>query len=233
MQKKPEKDLVIVGAGHMGAALCRYFQRDYKANIAGFVVDNRYQHHESLLQRPIVSADCLRERFPPHSHCLYIAFTRNTLVHRQRYEHWIKQAREWGYDLASYISPYAYVDETASLGASVTVFECNVIQHDCRIEEGVLLWSGNHIGHGTIIGSHTFVSSHVVIGGNTRIGKRCYVGINSTINDKLVIGEDCTINSAACVSKDMDSNSVAKSPPMMILKGVSKRLWQLAGKRFH
>ena len=66
-----------------------------------------------------------------------------------------------------------------------------------------MLWSGNHIGHGSTIDSHTYLASHVVISGNCKIGERCFFGVNSTLKDYLNIGNDCFISMDASVVKDL------------------------------
>ena len=71
-----------------------------------------------------------------------------------------------------------------------------------------MLWSGNHIGHGTSIGDHTYLASHVVISGNCKIGKRCFFGVNSTLKDYLEIGDDCFISMDASITKDLNNGSV-------------------------
>ena len=49
------------------------------------------------------------------------------------------------------------------IGENCFIFEDNTIQPFVVVEDNVILWSGNHIGHHSVIKNHNFVSSHVVI----------------------------------------------------------------------
>ena len=52
------------------------------------------------------------------------------------------------------------------------------IQPNVKIGNNVMIWSGNHLGHGCNIDDHTYLSSHICISGHTNIGKRCFIGVN-------------------------------------------------------
>ena len=71
-----------------------------------------------------------------------------------------------------------------------------------------MIWSGNHIGHGTTIGDHTYISSHLVISGHCNIGQRCFLGVNATIKDFTDIGDDVFISMGANVTSNIASGSV-------------------------
>jgi acyl-[acyl carrier protein]--UDP-N-acetylglucosamine O-acyltransferase len=66
------------------------------------------------------------------------------------------------------------------IGENCFIFEDNTIQPFVRIEDNVILWSGNHIGHHSTIKSHNFISSHVVVSGQCTIEPNCFIGVNST-----------------------------------------------------
>ena len=68
-----------------------------------------------------------------------------------------------------------------------------------------MLWSGNHIGHGSKIFDHTYVASHVVISGHCQIGRRCFLGVNSTIRDFVEIGDDVLVGMRGLVTRNIKS----------------------------
>ena len=91
------------------------------------------------------------------------------------------------------------------------IFENNVIQPFVKIGNNVVLWSGNHIGHGVQIFDHCYISSHVVIAGFAKIQKNCLLGINSSIRDEVTIGRECVIGAGSIILNDTNEKEVYSS----------------------
>jgi hypothetical protein len=87
-------------------------------------------------------------------------------------------------------------------------FEDNTVQPFVKIEDNVILWSGNHIGHHSVIESHNFISSHVVISGHCHVDKYCFLGVNSTVGHGVKIGKETLLGAGAIVSKNTEEGSV-------------------------
>ena len=100
----------------------------------------------------------------------------------------------------TYCDPQAIVAGGVNTGS--VIFEQNNLQY-CAVGENVVMWSGNHVGHGSRIGSHSFITSHVCIGGGATIGERCFIGMNATVFDHVTIGNDCVIAAGAVVDRDI------------------------------
>jgi carbonic anhydrase/acetyltransferase-like protein (isoleucine patch superfamily) len=95
-----------------------------------------------------------------------------------------------------------------------------------------MIWSGNHLGHGTQIGDHTYVASHVVISGHCNIGQRNFFGVNATLRDFCTIGDDCFIAMGAAVARDMPNGSVALAPSAEVFEEDDRRAKALKRKYF-
>ena len=96
-------------------------------------------------------------------------------------------------------------------GDNCFILEDQTIQPRVKIGNNVMLWSGNHLGHGSVIGDHTYIASQVVISGNCVIGKRCFLGVNSTLKDFIEVGDDVFIGMDSSITKNMKSGSVSIS----------------------
>jgi sugar O-acyltransferase (sialic acid O-acetyltransferase NeuD family) len=118
-----------------------------------------------------------------------------------------------GYEFATYISSKASVWRTAEIGRNCIIFEGNNIQHNAVVEDNVILWSGNHIGHGSKVGHSAYISSHVCVSGFAHIGARSFLGVNSTVTDYTKVAKDCFISAAALINKDTDENSIYLGNP--------------------
>jgi sugar O-acyltransferase (sialic acid O-acetyltransferase NeuD family) len=126
-----------------------------------------------------------------------LGYNKTNQIRQQRY----KEAKEKGYQCATYISPRATYYDTP-VGDNCFILENNVIQPFVSIGNNVTLWSGNHIGHHTKIQDHCFISSHVVISGACNIGENCFLGVNATLRDNIKLDRFVVIGSGAIVMKD-------------------------------
>ena len=112
------------------------------------------------------------------------------------------ESRSRGYNLASFISPHAFVWDNVELGEHCFIFEDNTLQPFVSVGNNVVMWSGNHIGHHSKVADNCFISSHVVISGFCEIGKNCFLGVNSTISNNVCIAEDNWIGPGLVIVKD-------------------------------
>lgn len=76
---------------------------------------------------------------------------------------WIEKAEKAGYEIATLISPKAYVSPSARLMTGTIVEPCASIQSNTLIEKGCLISSGAVINH------------------NATIGRGCHIDCNATV----------------------------------------------------
>ncbi len=88
------------------------------------------------------------------------------------------------------------------------ILENNTIQPFVKIKNNVILWSGNHIGHGTIIENNCYISSHVVISGNVHLESNVFIGVNASIRDSIIIRKETLIGAGAVIMEDTMQKSV-------------------------
>ena len=148
--------------------------------------------------------ETLENDFAPAEHYFYAAavYTQGNKLRERLYS----QAKEKGFQAASYVSSRAFVWRNVQLGEHCFIFEDNTVQPFVKIGDNAVLWSGNHIGHHSTIKDHCFISSHVVISGFCNIGNRCFMGVNSTVANNINIGAGCVVGAAATVVGDVEDN---------------------------
>jgi sugar O-acyltransferase (sialic acid O-acetyltransferase NeuD family) len=203
-----QKKLVIFGYTEFAEIAYEYFTHDSDYTVAGFCVHKEYITKTELFGLPIVPFEEVEKHFAPSDHSFFAASV-YTKLNRLRTKV-MSDAKEKGYQLASYVSSHSFVWRNVKLGEHVFIFEDNTVQPFVEIGSNVVLWSGNHIGHHSKVGDNCFISSHVVVSGGVNIGKNCFLGVNSTINNAVTIGDDCVLASGALVVKDIPENSVVK-----------------------
>lgn len=224
------KPLVIFGAGEIASLAKYYFETDGGREIAAFTVDDAYAEDESFEGRPLLAWSETLKRFPPDEGEVHVALSYQKLnrLRQAKYE----QVKASGYTLPSYVCSKASVWPDLIHGDNCFILENQVIQPTCRIGSNVMLWSGNHIGHGSVIGDHTYIASHVVVSGHCKIGRRCFFGVNATLRDFLTIGDDCFIAMSAAIVKNMSDGGVALAGSSTLMDGDDSKAIKIRNRYF-
>lgn len=128
---------------------------------------------------------------------------------------------------ASYISPHAFIDPSATLGEHVFIFENNTIQYGVSIGSNSIFWSGNHIGHHSKINENVFISSHVVISGHVEVGQNSFLGVNCTIQNNLSIGSDNWISPNSLIHKSTGENEMYRTTPAEKVSVTPRRYFKI------
>lgn len=198
--------LVIFGSAEIAEMAYFYFQNDSNYNVVAFTVDDAYVDRSLIHGLPLIPFSEVANRYPAEKHSMHVALSYSKLnqLRQEKYE----QVKAAGYTLASYICSKSATWADLMLGDNCFILENQTIQPTVVIGNNVVLWSGNHIGHGSSINDHTYLASHVVISGHCNIGKRCFFGVNSTLKDFLTIGDDCFIAMDSSVTKNLEAGSV-------------------------
>jgi sugar O-acyltransferase (sialic acid O-acetyltransferase NeuD family) len=224
------KNLVIFGTGEIAELASYYFNKDSNYNVVAFTVDDKYLSSSQLIDLPVIPFSEIKDKFPPSDNDMHVAISYSKLnqLRQEKYQ----QAKDSGYKLASYVCSKSVIWDDLETGDNCFILENQTIQPTTIIGNNVVLWSGNHIGHGTIIRDHVYISSHVVISGHCDIGQRCFLGVNSTIKDFTCIANDCFIAMDASVINDLDEGSVVLSKSSDVFKDDDKRARIIKKKYF-
>jgi len=200
------KKLIIFGEGLYTEIAHQYFQDDSEYEVVAFTKDDEYITSDEYLGLPMVPFSIVEQKYDPKLFDMHIAVSYTNLNKlRQRI---FFEAKNKGYTLPSYISSRCNVMTKEPIGENCFIFEDNTIQPFVKIEDNVILWSGNHIGHHSTIKAHNFVSSHVVISGQCTINSNCFIGVNSTIGHKVVVGNETLVGAGSVITKNTDEKSV-------------------------
>ncbi len=219
------KKVVIFGTGDIAELAHYYFCRDTDHEIVAFTVDKEFKNADSFGGLPVIDFSNIQEYYPPYDYQMFIAvsYSKVNKVRAQKYE----QAKEKGYQLASYVSSRATIFDNVKIGDNCFILEDNTIQPFAKIGNNVTLWSGNHIGHHSSINDHCFISSHVVISGGVVIEPYCFIGVNSTIRDHVTIGKECVIGAGSLILEDAQERGVYTAKPAELSRVPSNRLRNL------
>jgi len=200
------KKLIIFGQGLYTEIAHQYFTDDSEYEVVCFTKDDDYIDSNTYLGLPMVEFSKIQDSYPPDQFDMHIAVSYTELNHlRERIFH---EAKKKGYNLPSYISSKCNILTKYPIGENCFIFEDNTIQPFVKIEDNVILWSGNHIGHHSVIKSHNFISSHVVVSGQCTVESNCFIGVNSTIGHEVIIGSETLVGAGSTITKNTEPGSV-------------------------
>lgn len=200
------KKLILFGEGLYTEIAHQYFNDDSEYEVVCFTKDDDYITSDIYLGLPMVPFSRVAEFYPPNNHDMHIAISYTNLNHLR--ERVFYEAKEKGYTLPSYISSKSSIMTKYPIGENCFIFEDNTVQPFVKIEDNVILWSGNHIGHHSTIKSHNFIASHVVVSGQCTVESHCFIGVNSTIGHMVTIAEDTLVGAGASITKSTEKGAV-------------------------
>jgi sugar O-acyltransferase (sialic acid O-acetyltransferase NeuD family) len=199
--------LVIFGNAEIASLARYYFENDSDFKVVAFTVDDEYCSEPFFEGLPLIPFSKIKSKYNPNDYSMFVALSYQKL-NRLREEKYT-QAKNAGYKLESYVSTKSVQWPDLKIGDNCFILENQTIQPTVTIGNNVMIWSGNHIGHGSIIEDHVYIASHICISGHCVIGKRSFIGVNSAFKDFCSVGSDCFITMGANVVKDkIDNGSV-------------------------
>jgi sugar O-acyltransferase (sialic acid O-acetyltransferase NeuD family) len=217
-------DIVVFGAGQIAEVAKVYMDAHCSDRIVGFTVDAAYRKADSFQGLPLVAWEELERNFPPGSVKLLGPLSYRKMNEFRRDRH--REGKARGYDFASFIHPSSQI-YASEIGENCFILEANVIQPLVRIGAGVMIWSGNHIGHHCQIGDYCFISTHVGLGSGVRLGECCFLSGKVGIDSGIDIGASCFLGGGAVVKKDLPPESVVPGPKDAIAPYPSSRIKRL------
>ncbi len=224
------KKVIIFGTGEIARLAKFYFDKDSFCEVIGFTADDQYVSQNEFDGLPLIPFSKVEDIFSPKEVEMHVALSYRGLnrIRGQKYY----EAKQKGYKLFSYICSKSVFWDDLSIGENCFILENQTIQPTVKIGNNVMIWSGNHIGHGAVIKDHCYISSHVVIAGHAVIGERSFLGVNSAVRDFVNIGDETFIAMGTFVSQDTKPGSVVLGEAGKIYEKDSKQARILKRKYF-
>jgi len=196
-----KKEIIIFGTGEIAELAHLYITKDSDYDIVAFTADQDLMEGKSFLGKPLVAFEEVLEKYPPSKYSMHVALSYSKLnqVRKKKYF----EAKEKGYELVSYICSKSVIWDDVLIGDNCFILENQTIQPTVKIGNNVMIWSGNHLGHGCVIKDHSYLSSHICISGHTIIGESCFIGVNSTFKDFVSVGNRVFVGMWVSISRDI------------------------------
>lgn len=200
-------DIVIFGAGQLADVAKAYLDRFSEDRVVGFTVDAAYLEHPQRHGLPVVAWETLEAVFPPDQVQLLgpLSYQRLNRLRRDRHI----EARARGYDFTSFVHPSVH-NMAEAVGTNCFVLENCVLQPYSVLGEGVMIWSGTHVGHHCKIGDFCFLSSLVGLASGVTVEPGCMIGGQVGVDNGLTIGAESYLQSRAMVRRNVPQGSVVR-----------------------
>jgi len=198
--------IVIFGIGDAASLAHYYFSHDASHEVAAFTVDAKYANTPRFLELPVVEFDKVSKLYPPSEYEMFVAvgYSHMNQVRAAKFF----QAKDMGYNLATYISSRCTFLSEIAVGQNCFILENTIIQPFVHIGNNVTLWSGSHIGHHSVIEDHCFLAPRTAIAGRVHIGQYSFIGINATVRNGVTIGSSSLLGAGSIIMENTASNSV-------------------------
>lgn len=214
--------LILFGAGEYAEVAHYYFTEDAGRRVDAFVVDDDYVREASSGPVPIVGWSEAQRDFPPSEYECFVAIGYSKLNQLRMAK--IESVTAAGYTLATFVHGRAVTWKGFAPGPNCFILEHNTIQPFTQVARGVVMWSGNHLGHHSIVEEGCFITSHVVIAGGVRVGARSFLGINATVRDHVTIGARNVLGAGAIILADTPDDALYVTEPTAKASIPSSRL---------
>ena len=209
------KKIVIFGTGEIAELAHYYFKHDSDYEVVAFTADDDFVNSNTFNDLPLVPFTKIAEKYLPNKYDAHVALSYSKLnqIRADKYS----AMKDKGYRLVSYVCTKSFDWPDLSIGDNCFILENQTIQPTVKIGNNVMIWSGNHLGHGCEIKDHAYLSSHICVSGHTVIGEKCFVGVNSSFKDFITIGDRVFIGMDASVTRDIPSDSLVIGNPSKII----------------
>ena len=198
--------LILFGAGEYAEVAHYYFTEDAGRRIDAFVVDDDYVAQAAPGPVPVVGWTEAQRAFPPSAYECFVAIGYSKLNQLRMAK--IDAMTAAGYTLATFVHTRAITWRRFAPGSNCFILEHNTVQPFTQVGRGVVMWSGNHLGHHSIVEDGCFITSHVVIAGGVRVGTQSFLGINATVRDHVTIGARNVLGAGAVILGDTPDDAL-------------------------
>ncbi|MDP6761391.1 MAG: transferase [Planctomycetota bacterium] len=197
--------LILFGCGNFARMAHHFFVHDSEYEVAAFTVDGALQEADTFLGLPVVPFEEVVERLDPQGHDLFVAAGLREVNRRRAAK--VREAREAGYSIASYVSSRAVVSEDFRARENTWVMETAHLHPTAELGRNCIVWSRSTIGFNSSLADDCWVSGGLV-GESVTVGEGTFIGLGATIASFTAVGARNVIGAGALILKDTADEQV-------------------------
>lgn len=205
-----QKSLILIGAGGHCLSCIDVIRLEAKLRITG-ILDVKEKVGHVLEGIPIIGTDREMSLLANDENCFLI--TIGQIKSSELRFGIFEKLMECKANLATIISPLAYVSASVIIGPGTIVHHKSFINSGSIIGRNVIVNSGALIEHECIIGDHSHISTSAVVNGNVTIGFGTFIGSNATIRQGVKIGNKVVIGAGSVIVGDVADETIVYGNP--------------------
>lgn len=207
-----KKDLIIIGAGNVGAFLAYnldLFVGGY--NLLGFLDDDQQKIGSNLAGYPVLGkiSDILDY---PKGTAVAVGIasptTRKQIVQKISHHH---------FEFPNFIAHNAWLSEAVKVGKGVIIYPGVTINYESMLGDFVIMNMNCAIGHNATISDFCTLAPGVNFAGFTYLEECVDVGIGVSTRQNVRIGTNSVIGGQSMVLRDVPANSTLVGVPGRVL----------------
>ena len=203
-----KKDLIIIGAGNVGAFLAynlNLFEGSYK--LLGFLDDDYQKNGKQIAGCPVLGPIDTIAQYPAGT---AVAVGIAAPLTRKRI---VEEINHLPLKFPSFISGNAWLSNNVTTGKGVIIYPGVSINYESVLGDFVILNMNCAIGHNATIGNCCTLAPGVNFGGFTTLYECVEVGIGACTKQRIHIGRNSIIGGQAMVIGPVPEGSVVVGVP--------------------
>ena len=206
--------LLIGGGGHCRSCI-DVIEAEGKYKIAG-IVNQPGVNTDPILGYEVLGDDGdLSELFKEYTIAL---ITLGQIKSADRRVKLFQHLRSLGFELATIISPRAYVSKNASLGVGTIVMHDSLVNAGAKIGNNCILNTKSLVEHDAIVEDHCHISTGSIVNGGTVIREKTFIGSNTITKEYITVGKTSVIGGGLRVMSDVQENTLMKNNEHIIIE---------------
>ena len=201
------KPLIILGTGPHARELAEIVERinavEKTWELLGFVAERVWRPGRVLDGWRVLGTEKDLERFPDASVIPDSEWWQLDDIPRERF--------------ASIVDPSCFVSRTARIGRGCVIFPGGYIGHGARLDDFVFCLGGCIVNHDCVLEERVILTSGVILAGHVHVEAGSYLGQGCNVRQTLRIGRKSLVGMGSVVVKDVPPGSVVVGSPARVL----------------
>ena len=186
-EKNNKPNIILIGGGGHCLSVIDVVEQEDKYNIKGILDDTK---KGDVLGYPILgNRDLVKE--------LTIGQIKSSSI-REDIALLLDSCKA---NLATVISPLAYVSKHATIGEGSVIMHNAIINAKAKVGKHCIINTKANIEHNVQIGDFCHISTCATVNGDTIVGKRTFIGSNATISNNITIVEKSIISAGNFIKR--------------------------------
>lgn len=195
-EENNKPNIILIGGGGHCLSVIDVVEQEDKYNIKGILDDTK---KGDVLGYPILgNRDLVKEL---STEGMFFLITIGQIKSSSTREDIALLLDSCKANLATVISPLAYVSKHATIGEGSVIMHNAIINAKAKVGKHCIINTKANIEHNVQIGDFCHISTCATVNGDTIVGKRTFIGSNATISNNITIVEKSIISAGNFIKR--------------------------------